>query len=100
MTTPTDQQFYDALAPDLKRKVDENRAMQARRLQQREGIERIQVRPRAALPRAGLGWERKLTRVMRYRKRLKRINRFGVQRERRSDPASEGRAGRELVSPL
>ncbi|GFZ45124.1 hypothetical protein JCM24511_02850 [Saitozyma sp. JCM 24511] len=30
LATPTEQQFYDALAPDLKRKVDEIRA-------QREG---------------------------------------------------------------
>lgn len=28
-TTPTDQQFYDALSPDLKRKVDEARALKA-----------------------------------------------------------------------
>lgn len=28
-TTPTEQQFYDALSPDLKRKVDEARALKA-----------------------------------------------------------------------
>ncbi|BGP52101.1 hypothetical protein JCM10450v2_008072 [Rhodotorula kratochvilovae] len=28
-TTPSEQQFYDALAPDLKRKVDAARAMKA-----------------------------------------------------------------------
>lgn len=26
MTTPSDEQFYNSLAPDLKRKVDDNRA--------------------------------------------------------------------------
>lgn len=28
ITTPNEQQFYDALAPDLKRKVDDSRAYQ------------------------------------------------------------------------
>ncbi|ORY86718.1 hypothetical protein BCR35DRAFT_302448 [Leucosporidium creatinivorum] len=41
LTTPTDQQFYDSLAPDLKRKVDENRALQRRGMEQREALERI-----------------------------------------------------------
>ncbi|BGO96040.1 hypothetical protein NBRC10512_002458 [Rhodotorula toruloides] len=29
LTTPTDQEMYDRLSPDLKRKVDEARRMQA-----------------------------------------------------------------------
>lgn len=29
VTTPSEAQFYDSLAPDLKRKVDQNRAMKA-----------------------------------------------------------------------
>lgn len=44
VTTPTDQQFYDALAPDLKKKVDDARAAQGKALSQREKIEQIKVR--------------------------------------------------------
>ncbi|KAL8292529.1 hypothetical protein RQP46_001141 [Phenoliferia psychrophenolica] len=29
LTTPSEAQFYDSLAPDLQRKVDQNRAMKA-----------------------------------------------------------------------
>lgn len=29
-TTPTDEEFYNSLSPDLKRKVDEHRAQQAK----------------------------------------------------------------------
>ena len=66
MTTPTDEQFYDRLAPDLKRKVDLSRAAQAEAKARADQLAQINVRlartrrrgsslPCLLWPRAGLG---------------------------------------------
>ncbi|KAK4055389.1 hypothetical protein OIO90_003227 [Microbotryomycetes sp. JL221] len=41
VTTPTDKQFYDSLSPDLKKRVDEQRAANAKLQQQRQQIQQI-----------------------------------------------------------
>ena len=43
VTTPTDQQFYDSLSPDLKRRVDESRAANEKLRQQRQQMQKIKV---------------------------------------------------------
>ncbi|KAL9941053.1 hypothetical protein V8E36_000541 [Tilletia maclaganii] len=40
VTTPTDKQFYDALAPDLKRQVDQHREQAKRKGAYMEQLER------------------------------------------------------------
>lgn len=44
MTTPTEQEFYDALAPDLKRKVDDSRAAQKAARDKYEALRALNVR--------------------------------------------------------
>ncbi|KAM0790943.1 hypothetical protein ACM66B_004248 [Microbotryomycetes sp. NB124-2] len=41
ITTPTDKQFYDSLSPDLKKRVDEQRAATQKLQQQRQQIQQI-----------------------------------------------------------
>lgn len=62
-TTPSDQQFYDALAPDLKRKVDAQRALkhgaQSELVRESQAqLDAIKVRRRADQVPLGCGaWE-------------------------------------------
>lgn len=58
-TTPTEQQFYDALSPDLKRKVDEARALKAGAREElakasQDKLNTIRVRFTITLPRLNL----------------------------------------------
>jgi len=55
VTTPSDQQFYDSLAPDLKRKVDAQRALkqgaQSELVRESQAqLDAIKVRPRSSSP--------------------------------------------------
>ena len=43
VTTPNEQQFYDALAPDLKRKVDDSRAYQKAAREKYDRLEALKV---------------------------------------------------------
>ncbi|KAM0755089.1 hypothetical protein T439DRAFT_353035 [Meredithblackwellia eburnea MCA 4105] len=40
-TTPSEQQFYDSLAPDLKRKVDESKKFKQIQLEKQQQLEAI-----------------------------------------------------------
>ena len=55
VTTPSDQQFYDSLAPDLKRKVDAQRALkqgaQSELVRESQAqLDAIKVRPHSSSP--------------------------------------------------
>lgn len=43
MTTPNEKQFYDSLSPELKKRVDEHKALDAAAREKRERIQSIQV---------------------------------------------------------
>lgn len=43
VTTPNEQQFYDSLAPDLKRKVDDSRAFQKAAREKHDRLESLKA---------------------------------------------------------
>ena len=45
MTTPNEKQFYDSLSPELKKRVDEHKAMERSAQEKRDRIQSIQVAP-------------------------------------------------------
>lgn len=97
-TTPTEQQFYDALSPDLKRKVDEARALKAGAREElakasQDKLNTIRVRsvslppPRYSLPIPAPGTDRDLTR--KRRSKLGAKHRCGQMQLRRTPKQSD-----------